>query len=125
MTVSGTSEMIAGMSPRLRDGAWVFSGDAARHGEAIATIAEDAPSLIVPARDGEGPRMAWITLDVFSDLEGVGLTAAVSTALANAGIACNVVAGRSHDHLFVPEARAAEAMDILRARAMQETGAER
>ena len=120
MTVSATSEMIAGMAPCLRDGAWVFSGDASRAAEAIATMAEETLSLIVPARDGEGPRMAWITLDVLSDLEGVGLTAAVATALASAGIACNVVAGRLHDHLFVPEARAAEAMDLLRARAEAE-----
>jgi hypothetical protein len=44
-----------------------------------------------------------------------GLAAAVSGALAAAGIACNVVAAVHHDHLFVPQDRAAEAMEILRA----------
>ena len=58
-------------------------------------------------------RAAWITLSVASDLRAVGLTAAVSTALAEAGIACNVVAGAVHDHLFVPVERAEAALRVL------------
>ncbi len=58
---------------------------------------------------------AWITLRVHSALEAVGLTAAVSTALADAGISANVVAGFSHDHLFVPYDRADDAMRVLAA----------
>ena len=53
---------------------------------------------------------AWITLEVLSALEAVGLTAAVGRALADAGIGANVVAGFSHDHVFVPHDRADEAM---------------
>jgi hypothetical protein len=41
----------------------------------------------------------WITLTVHSALDGVGLTAAVSEALAGAGISCNVAAAAHHDHL--------------------------
>ncbi len=44
----------------------------------------------------------------------MGLTAAVATALAKEGIACNVVAALRHDHLFVPYDRAAEAMEVLK-----------
>jgi len=51
---------------------------------------------------------------VHSALEGVGLTAAVTSALADMGIACNVVAGFHHDHLFVPWQRREEALDALR-----------
>lgn len=58
---------------------------------------------------------AWITLTVHSSLEAVGLTPAVSRALAEAEISCNVVAAYYHDHLFVPAADADRAMEALRA----------
>lgn len=56
---------------------------------------------------------AWITLSVHSSLDAVGLTAAVSRALTEAGISCNVVAAFHHDHLFVPVSDAARAMEVL------------
>jgi hypothetical protein len=58
-------------------------------------------------------RAAWLTLGVTSDLEAVGLTAAFSAALAQAGISCNVMAGVGHDHLFVPLDKADAAMAVL------------
>ena len=66
--------------------------------------------------------MVKITLQVYSDLEGVGLTAAVATALAEEGIPCNVVAALHHDHLFVPETQGQRALACLQAlsRAAQE-----
>ena len=57
---------------------------------------------------------AWITLNVHSALEAVGLTAAFATALGKAGISCNVIAGYYHDHLFVGQADAQRAMQVLR-----------
>jgi hypothetical protein len=50
---------------------------------------------------------------VHSALDAVGLTAAVSTALADAGLSCNVIAGYHHDHLLVPADRVAEALAVL------------
>jgi hypothetical protein len=58
-------------------------------------------------------RAAWITLSVHSDLQAVGLTAAVAGALAAAGISCNVVAAVHHDHLFVPADMGDAAIAVL------------
>jgi uncharacterized protein len=46
-------------------------------------------------------------------LEAVELTAAVSRALADAGLSCNVIAGFHHDHLFVPYEHADQAVAVL------------
>jgi uncharacterized protein len=56
----------------------------------------------------------WLTLEVHSALAAVGLTAAVATALAEAGISCNVIAGYYHDHLFVAAEDGARAQAVLR-----------
>ncbi len=56
---------------------------------------------------------AWITCTIESDLEAVGMTAAISRALADAGISCNVLAGSRHDHLLVPWHRRDDAVAVL------------
>ena len=43
----------------------------------------------------------------------MGLTAAVGKALTEARISCNVLAGFHHDHLLVPVADAARALEVL------------
>jgi uncharacterized protein len=58
-------------------------------------------------------RAAWIRFGATTDLSSLGLTAAVSTALAAAGISCNMVAGAYHDHVFVPLDRARDALALL------------
>ncbi len=59
-----------------------------------------------------GPQ-ALITLGVNSDLDAVGLLATIATALARHNISINVISAFTHDHLFVPKARATEAIRIL------------
>ena len=55
-----------------------------------------------------------ITLNVHSALEAVGFIAHIATKLAAGGMGVNPVAGFYHDHLFVPEDRAEDAMAVLR-----------
>jgi len=57
---------------------------------------------------------SWITLTVKSSLEAVGLTAALSTALAKRSISCNVFAAYHHDHIFVAKKDAERALDALK-----------
>ena len=113
-----------GLRPRLEPGVYVFvtveSLGAAQGLGAVATIREDgAVSAIVPREAAEAAGItgtfecAWITLDAETDLDLVGLTAAVAGRLTEAGIACNVVAGARHDHLFVAAARGDEAVALL------------
>ncbi|MBC8617234.1 ACT domain-containing protein [Parabacteroides faecis] len=51
-----------------------------------------------------------ISLNVHSSLDAVGLTAAFSAKLAEKNISANVVAAYYHDHIFVPEEKATQAL---------------
>ena len=62
--------------------------------------------------DPEG-EWARISLEVHSSLEAVGLTAVLSSRLAEHGISANIVAARNHDHLFVPWDRREDALAAL------------
>jgi hypothetical protein len=120
------AELLRGLEPRLHEGAFAFASAPANADlsflEPIATFREaEGLSVIVPEARALQTRLpvlyraAWITLTVRSELHAVGLTAAVATALAEAGISCNVVAAVHHDHIFVPAELAGQAMSVLRA----------
>lgn len=55
-----------------------------------------------------------ITLEVHSSLHAVGLTAAVSKALAQKNIPANMIAAYHHDHIFIPEDRERDALEVLK-----------
>lgn len=113
--VSDLAGMLAGLAPVLHPDPWRFVlVEGAPPADAFAIICEDEGTTAIVAGLGEGAAFARITLMVHSALDGVGLTAAVAAALAEAGIACNVVAAFHHDHLLVPWDRRDEALDILR-----------
>ena len=57
--------------------------------------------------------MKCITLNVYSDLEGVALTAAVAGALADNNIPCNLIAAYHHDHIYVPSKLSERALSIF------------
>jgi len=86
----------------------------------VATVSEaEGLTLVLPEEHAVNAgfsvlfRAAWITLTVHSDLQAVGLTAAFASALGQAGISCNVVAGAYHDHIFVPVEQAQQALAAL------------
>ena len=119
-------DMISGMMPELLPGTFVFvtTNDpalvASFSTKAVSTFKEaEGVSLIIPV-DLAGKSMLnidhpmrCITLNVFSSLEGVGLTAAVATALGDHDIPCNMVAAFHHDHVFVPSEMCDQAMEVL------------
>jgi len=122
--VTALDDMLRGLTPRLQPGVYAFLSISTPPPEliarALACFREDEGlSLILTEHDAQAAgleplfRARWITLTVASDLAGIGLTAAVATALADRGIAANVVAAAHHDHLFVPCDRADEALQVL------------
>jgi uncharacterized protein len=115
--------LLSGIRPVLNPGRYVFTavaGEIPAGVAAVVTVAEpEGLTVVLPQQDADAVGLAyeyvagWITLRVHSALEAVGLTAAVARELADVGMSCNVVAGFHHDHLFVPYARAAEAVALL------------
>ena len=108
-------EMISGMTPDVRPGIFVFVTAvdpalvASLSSQAISTFKEEeGMSMLFPVELAEKSMlnvdhpMRCITPNVYSSLEGVGLTEAVSTALGDNAIPCNMVAAFHHDHVFVP-----------------------
>ncbi|WP_395638578.1 ACT domain-containing protein [Pseudolysinimonas sp.] len=118
--VTDLEELIHSLRPEPRDGEFVVVVSDGRDLDVQAVIREDeGTTLVLRREDADAAGLAydfvaaWITLTVHSDLAAVGLTAAVSTALADAGISCNVLAGFHHDHLLVPADRRDDALEVL------------
>lgn len=120
------AQLLQNMSPELNAGEYVFcvveSMERAASLRPLCLFHEKEGITVVVSQqqaDSESLAysvvMAWITLTVHSSLEAVGLTAAVSRALTEANISCNVVAAYYHDHIFVPFADARHAMEVLQA----------
>jgi predicted N-acetyltransferase YhbS len=116
--------LLESLRPVARDGEYVYAlwPHGRRLEGGIEAAVREAEGLTVVLRRDEADHLGlgydfvatWITLQVHSALEAVGLTAAVSAALTHSGISCNVLAGFHHDHLLVPTADAGRAMEVLR-----------
>jgi uncharacterized protein len=131
MPETNLATLISAMTPRLRPGLFVFitipPGTAIPGGIAPIMMFQEVEgmTLIAPREQASAAGLPsafpsrMITLDIHSSLEAVGFLAAVTTRLAAAGIAVNAVSAFHHDHLFVPEARADEAIAILQAMARE------
>lgn len=98
-------------------------------GDGVAAVIEEAegPTVIATvarAQSEDWPQdfvAAWLTLDVHSALEAIGLTASFSRQLGRAGIPCNVIAGFYHDHILVPHDKSEAAVEVIEALAKPPT----
>ena len=118
--LSDLSQLLATMRPVLHDAPYGYALAATCPSGAFACVAEDEGltvvalhSVLASADIDPGPAWARISLTVHSDLAAVGLTAALSKALAAQGISANIVAGFHHDHIFLPWDRRHDALSAL------------
>ncbi len=118
--------LLKSMRPVLKEGEFVFCTLPHPATPDLAALAplgffreDEGLTLILPRERADAAGLAYsgafrqVTLSVHSSLDAVGFIAAVSTRLAAHGIGVNPVAGYYHDHLFVPAARATEAVALL------------
>lgn len=115
--------LLASIHPVLREGEYVYvlwpHGRPLAPGIEAAVREAEGLTVVLPRAEADSLGLpydfvaAWITLQVHSELEAIGLTAAVGKALTDARISCNVLAGFHHDHLLVPVADAARALEAL------------
>ena len=105
-------KLLLDMKPKLNEGEYVFcvveSPQAASALNPLCMFQEsESITVIIHKQQADDAALpytivcSWITLTVHSSLQAVGLTAAVSKALTEANISCNVVAAYYHDHIFV------------------------
>lgn len=122
------NKMLASLKPKLHDEAYIFGTfPQAHYGdhselEPIASFVEaEGLTLVIPQHRAEQYGIPYeavfkcITLSVHSSLEAVGLTAVVATKLTKHNISANVIAAFYHDHVFVQNDRAEDALAALQA----------
>ena len=129
MAETDLDKLIAGMSPVLAPDVYVFT--TSKTAPAIPAIMRfeeaEGVTLITTRAAAEAAGLAYefpcrmITLNVHSALEAVGFMAVIATKLAAEGMGVNPVAGYHHDHIFVPQDRADDAMRALVAMASAES----
>ena len=112
------------LKPKLNKGEYVFVLTDNIHGlneeDILCSFKEDGKySLILKKEFANKYGMsydfiaAWISLELYSSLDSVGLTSMFSKALSDNNISCNVIAGYHHDHIFVNYKDKELAFDIL------------
>lgn len=122
--VTDLKVLLQSMTPVLDDTAYGYvvakPGQALAASDVFATVTEAEGQTIVSKvtmlrNAGYDVTSEWarITLEIHSSLEAVGLTAAFATALGEAGVSANVIAGFYHDHIFVQWDKRHDAMSAL------------
>lgn len=116
--------LIISMEPFLHPHTYVFATvDLNKNCEHLLPVLQfrenEGKSLILTRETalGEGIEFEFvcrmITLNVHSALEAVGFLARITQRLAGLNMGVNPVSGFYHDHLFIPEDRAEDAMNEL------------
>ena len=129
---SDIEKLLKYMSPKLCSEEYVFCtiknacyGDYADAKPLASFLEKEGLSLVLARKSADKYDMSYegifkcITLEVHSDLQAVGLTAAVSGRLCENNISANVIAGFFHDHIFVPAESAEKALNVLSAFSVQ------
>lgn len=123
--ITNLQTLINCMEPVLNEGEYVFvsvpSSQNISREHIIAEFKEqEGITLILSKENAETYQLsfeyvaAWITLNVHSSLNAVGLTAAFSGELAKHSISCNVMAGYYHDHIFIDKKYKVKALEVLK-----------
>ncbi len=130
MAEADLSKLLSTLSVEQYEGVWRFETIAAdesswaelvnlRGARKIAMLFQEKEGLtVVTAASEDTPednRWAWLELSVYSDLNAVGFRARVAAALSEIDVPCNAIAAFHHDHIFVPEARAKDAITAIEA----------
>lgn len=123
-------QSLAAIKPTI-EGTYIFGcvDAVAPHLAPFAIIHEaEGTTIVVPATEAGDyglsvqDTFARLGLGASTALDSVGITATVAQTLASRGIACNVIAGFYHDHVFVPADQADEAVRLLEDLADQARG---
>ena len=120
------NKLLASLAPKLMDGDYVFCttpdaeyGDFAELSPLASFREAEGLTLVLTRENADQADINYesifkgITLKVYSSLDAVGLTAAVSGKLAERGISANVIAAYYHDHIFVQAEKADVALSAL------------
>lgn len=119
------SKLLKNINPLLHEGQYVFATVTdTKQINRVDTICEfkEAEGITIVIEKSKADTLnlnysfvaAWITLQIHSSLEAVGLTALFSSELAKHNISCNVIAGYFHDHIFVNINDAPNAVKVLK-----------
>jgi hypothetical protein len=117
--------LLQNMKPEIHEGVFVFCS-VPEDRQIPATLRpihifreREGTAFIVRREEAESAGLSYqfasrlITLTVHSSLEAIGFLSAITSRLAEAGISVNAVSAFYHDHLFVPEHKADEALHHL------------
>lgn len=119
------SKILKSLSPELNPGEYIFctTSDPSQFDakDIVGFFKEKEGVTVIITKDLADRKKisyqfiaSWVTLNVHSSLDAVGLTAAFSNALGKENISANVIAGYYHDHIFVAKRDADEAMKVLK-----------